>query len=162
MLARICLLAFLVFSLQSLVSAQVHYPNLELEMRNGESFDLDRLRSPEKPLVLVFWVSWCMPCKFYLNDVDAWAKLAAQESDFEVLTVATNVVKGRRLVDNIMEERKWTFPVLIDQNLELKRVLEVSTMPYTMIINTQGEVTFRKMGPVSKEEIDKQLLICSE
>ena len=58
---------------------------------------------------------------------------------------------GEKVVKPYMEKHGYTFNTLIDQRLEVARQFGVRGTPTTVVVNRQGEIVARGMGPFDLE-----------
>jgi thiol-disulfide isomerase/thioredoxin len=110
-----------------------------------------------KTLVVNFWATWCPPCR---EEMPGFSRLHAK-----------NVVNGVQFVGIALDSKESTqqfarqypvsYPLLIggDEGTVLARQLGnvQLAMPYTVIIGTDGEARFTRLGSLSEQELDKLL-----
>lgn len=65
-------------------------PNIEATLLNGKDFKLDQLKG--KNVVLVFWGSWCMPCRIELPEIIDLQK--SNQGNFEIVSIALEKTAG--------------------------------------------------------------------
>lgn len=101
-----------------------------------ENLDLD---APERPLLVIFWASWCEPCK---REAPALARLAtAQRGHLDVLGVS---VDTRRAPAQAFS-RLYGLPYrsLHDPKLALGDALGIRGTPTLVLIGRDGRVRAR-------------------
>ena len=52
-----------------------------------------------------------------------------------------------------IRDRSWKFDVLLDENHDLKRALNISGLPHT-VITKQNQILHRRVGYAPGEELD--------
>lgn len=99
-------------------------------MNNEVKFSRDNFESlalaAEKPVLVDFWASWCMPCRML-------APVVAEVAD----ETAGKAIVGK---------------VNVDEEVELARRYRVSSIP-TLIVFENGAEVRRSVGVVEKEDI---------
>lgn len=109
-------------------------------------------------VVLVnFWASWCPSC---ITEMPAYEQVYQQyghgEGEFVVLGV--NLQEGQAHVEQYANGLGLTFPVLLDQNGNVtNHHYQVTGMPASIIIDRQGVIFYRHLGPMSDETLVSKL-----
>ncbi len=103
---------------------------------------------------LKYWASWCSICLAGLSEVD---ELSAMETDFTVFTVITPGEKGEMSKEDFADWFKTleyeNIVVLLDENAELSKELNVRAVPTSVFIGSQGELIEALPGHKSNDEI---------
>lgn len=73
-----------------------------------------------------------------------------KDKDLVILPISIDG-SGEKAVKPYMEKQGYTFDTLIDQRLEVARQFGVRGTPTTVIVNRQGEIVARGMGPFDLE-----------
>ncbi|GIN89234.1 thiol:disulfide interchange protein tlpA [Siminovitchia terrae] len=132
-------------------------PDFELETLDGNSVKLSDYRGQK--VMLNFWASWCPPCKAEMPHIENYYKTKAKQENVEILAVnLTSVERGvnaRKKVKKFIEEYGLTFPVPLDESGKLGKTYQAFTIPTTYMIDTNGMVHTRIIGPMDEETIEK-------
>jgi thiol-disulfide isomerase/thioredoxin len=114
----------------------------------GERLDLATLRG--KPVVLNIWGSWCPPCRKEAPDLQA----AATELDGKASFVGLDTGENAAAQALAYQRRfKITYPSILDdgdQLLALRGVVSSKSPPVTVVLDAQGRVAGRFVGPVTR------------
>jgi len=113
---------------------QTTIPNTTLTTLNGKSVKVKDEISKEKITILSFWASWCVPC---INELDAINEVYEnwQETvDVELIAISTDNARTLKRVRPMINGKGWPYKILLDKNQELKRALNISTIPQTIIL----------------------------
>jgi thiol-disulfide isomerase/thioredoxin len=137
-------------------AAQLEQPNINAGVTDPFLFKLTRLDGSAvklgdfrgKVIVLNFWATWCGPC---LVEAPLFEKaIARYKNDGEVVFLALNTDEDRALVEPFLKEQKWKLPIAYADYLN--EHYEVSSIPTTIIIDRQGQVSFRQAGFNPRED----------
>lgn len=108
-----------------------------------------------QPLVVNFWARWCPPCRDEIPDFI----LAQQQFKSQgVQLLGIGIEDQAAPVGDFVREYGIPYPVLLakDQGLPLMAALgnHQGALPFTVVIDRQGYVVARKVGRMSKSEMD--------
>jgi thiol-disulfide isomerase/thioredoxin len=115
-------------------------PALSGTALTGESVDLQTFRG--KPTVVVFWASWCGPCRKEAPEV---VKVAQTYGD-KVHILGVNA--GEDLTTARSAARAWgmSWPVVSDGDGTLRKRYQVRGIPLVLILDGDGRVRHRNNG----------------
>lgn len=102
-----------------------------------------------------FWASWCPICLAGLDEVNT---LAAESTDFKVLTVVAPGYNNEKKHDDFI---KWfkgvqnvdNLPVLLNDNGSLMKEFNVKGYPTSGFFDTKGELVRSQPGHLSNDQI---------
>ena len=124
---------------------------LEAELPSGGIYKLSKLRG--KPLVVNFWATWCPPCVEEMPLLDAFYRENASKG-WQMVGLAADNAKA---VNQFLGKTPVSFPTPLAglAGIELSRTLGnlSGALPFTVVLNTQGEIALRQMGKLSNEQI---------
>lgn len=143
----------LAFSVAFLSAQESQFPEMSLPDLNGNSVNIKELSS-EKTVAIAFWATWCGPCMLELNAINEQMDDWKDEADFQFYAVSIDDSKTVNRVRPLVNGKGWDFDVLLDTNNELKRILNFSTPPYTVVIK-DGNIVYKHIGyqPGSEEQL---------
>jgi thiol-disulfide isomerase/thioredoxin len=147
------LLALCSFGWASSASGQP--PTLALKDLAGSEQSLSMYKG--KVIVLNFWATWCGPCEEEMHEfVDADKKFRA--NDVVVLAASLDDESSKKNIPKFVKRQKMTFPVLTGATVDdLQRLGLGEGVPGTVILNRNGKIIARILGPVSRKELRERI-----
>lgn len=152
----------LALSLISFVSwAQKALPAVEIKDIDGNPVSSLSILDEGVPVILSFWYTTCKPCLQELGAVNDAYPDWIEEAQFKVVAVSTDDSRSSAKVKPMVNGRGWTdFTILLDENGDLKRAMNVQTQPTVFVLDKDGNVVYTHTGytPGSEEELFDQIL----
>ena len=112
-----------------------------LDLR-GEEKDLSTLTG--KVTFLTFWTTWCPSCSV---EMPALQKLYARYQDQGFQILAVNIEESAAKVIKYFKAKGLTYDSFLDPRGQLARRLGAWSIPNTLIIDRQGVILGRVVGP---------------
>ena len=113
---------------------------------DGNIHNIEELTKHGLPIVLVFWQTWCVPCK---REAPALAKVAAELSEkvkfFGIVSGNDEDVNDRK-VKKFAEQFKLPYPQIRDRDLTLTKYFQIEGTPTIIILGTEKQILFRGHG----------------
>ncbi len=99
----------------------------------------------KKIIVIDFWATWCKPCKKLLKDLNKIYK--ELNNEIEVFAISVDNSQAIQSVENYIKARRFKFKVLLDSDRRVNNYFNPSNViPFTVIINKKGEVSYAHSG----------------
>jgi cytochrome c biogenesis protein CcmG, thiol:disulfide interchange protein DsbE len=133
-------------------------PEITAADLDGETVRASRFRG--RYLVVNFFASWCVPCRQEHPELLNFSARHVRTGDAQVLAVVFN--------DDIDSARKWfddnggDWPVLQDPRGRVALDFGVGKPPETFVIDPDGVVISRIVGPVTADGLDRLLAQAEE
>jgi cytochrome c biogenesis protein CcmG/thiol:disulfide interchange protein DsbE len=147
---------FLVSLLVALsVQGQETLPAVTIKTAGGKEINTQTLLNTKQPLVVSFWATWCKPC---LQELDAFNDLTEtwkKETPARIIAISIDDSRTAAGIAKTVGLHDWSFDVFWDENQELKRALNITMIPHTLIIDRQGKIIKRYTAyiPGNEEKI---------
>lgn len=119
-----------------------------LEDLNGNKVTLSELKG--KKVFLNFWATWCPPCKAEMPDIE---KLYQETKDTDLVILAVNVGEDKKTVQDFIANNKYNFSVLLDVKGEVSRLYQVTGIPTSYFIDTEGYLDDAVVGSLPLESM---------
>lgn len=110
-----------------------------------------------KPVVINFWATWCSPCR---SELPAFDKLYDAYGS-EVTFLMVNLTDGSRdTIDSVKQfvsSSGYGFPVYFDTDENAAYEYSVYSIPLTVFIDRDGNVTGSHTGMMSEEKLTEYI-----
>lgn len=127
-------------------------PSINLSDMNGKQVDVSSYTKQGKITVLSFWATWCVPCKKELTNIadvyDEWKK----KYNMQIIAVSIDDSRSATKVKPTVEGQRWEYEVLLDVNQDLKRQLNIQSVPFTLLVDATGKIVYSHSGYVDGDE----------
>jgi peroxiredoxin len=141
---------FILLSVSSL--SQNIVPNTKLKNLESEFIYTNDVLIENNFYIVSFWATWCIPC---INELDAIVDIyeELEKDNIEVIAISTDDARTKKRVRPMINGKDWNFKILLDENHDLKRALNIVGIPHTII--TKGtKIIYRRIGYSPGEEVD--------
>ncbi|GEN89174.1 peroxiredoxin family protein [Oceanobacillus sojae] len=119
-------------------------PDFELQTLNGETVKLSDYRGEK--VMINFWATWCPPCRAEMPDMEEFY----QDKDIVILAVnLTETENNLQQVEDFINEHGLTFPILLDEEIEVAEQYMIQPIPTSYMINSNGVVSFKAFGSLN-------------
>jgi cytochrome c biogenesis protein CcmG/thiol:disulfide interchange protein DsbE len=134
-------------------------PDFDVEFFDGYEWETRSVASLAemrgRPVVLNFWASWCVECRYETDVLEAtWEKYRDEGVVF--LGVAYADVEPNSIA--YMEEFGVTFPHAPDLGTDISQEYEITGVPETFFIDKNGVIRHVQIGAVNQEMLDTLIL----
>ena len=141
---------FILLSVSSL--SQNIVPNTKLKNLESEFIYTNDVLIENNFYIISFWATWCIPC---INELDAIVDIydELEKDNIEVIAISTDDARTKKRVRPMINGKDWNFKILLDENHDLKRALNIVGIPHT-IITKDTKIIYRRIGYSPGEEVD--------
>jgi thiol-disulfide isomerase/thioredoxin len=145
---------------EELKNKLVNKPAIDFSLKgfDGNFIKLSELKG--KVVVIDFWATWCGPCIASFPFLQKVYEKYKSNPDVVILALNTweNETGAEReaKVKKFMEEKKFTFPVLFDDNFVYK--YGVDGIPTKFIIDKKGMIQFKNVGFEGSKMLDEMTI----
>ncbi len=101
-------------------------------------------------IYLNFWASWCDPCTEEMPSIE---KIYQEYNDKGLVLLTINTGEDKATVEEYMKSNGYTFPVLLDLEMEVSRQYKTASIPVSFFINKEGKIVTKKEGLMTEEEM---------
>jgi peroxiredoxin len=143
----------------SAASAKKPFPinTLKLKGLDGKTHSLKEWQG--QVVLLNFWATWCAPCLYEIRDFVSYQD-KYEKQGLQIIGVGLDEEKKLR---NVQRSLDINYPILI-ADLKKDRSLMVSwgntsgIVPYTVLLDRNGNAVYSQHGQLNSEEFDENVL----
>lgn len=132
-------------------------PNFTSQDVFGQQVSLSDFEG-QKPVLLVFWATWCSYCKQELPDL----KEFSQKYKSEIKVIAIDSGETKKIIKDYIQKNNIDFLVLLDEEREIWNKYLVRGTPSHFLINEKREIVVTWPGLVSMNDLEKMLSYLEE
>lgn len=119
---------------------------LDFTLPDLENKDFNLYERLQKgPVLIDFWATWCKPCIQALPYVDDIHKKYAEQG-LQTVAITIDNPRGKSKVKPFVKSQGYSFEVLYDISMEVRKMFGGQDIPYTVLINQSGEIVYRHLG----------------
>lgn len=134
------------------------FPSVNLKTMDGKKFNTSDIDNEGKPIIICFFATWCKPCMVELKTIAESYEEWQEETGVKLYAVSTDDSRSSGKVAPLVNGQSWEYEVLLDENSDLKRALNVGDIPHTFILNGKKEIVYQHAAyapGVEQEYIEK-------
>ncbi|MCB1691586.1 MAG: TlpA family protein disulfide reductase [Pseudomonadales bacterium] len=132
----------------SAVEAGTPAPDFTLKSTKGENLRLKEYRG--KVVLLNFWASWCGPCR---QEMPVLERIRSRYEPLGVVVLGVNVDSDEGKALAIAKDAGVNFPLLLDTGQGVSEAYDVSAMPFTVLVDRDGNVSWIHKGYNAGDEV---------
>lgn len=128
-------------------------PVISLKDLNGKTVKLEDFKG--KVILLNFWATWCVPCRAEIPELIKWQK-DYQDQGLQIIGI-TYPPTSKLKVRNFARQNKVNYPVLFGTKKTKELFDSGDVMPYSVVIDREGNVSARIEGIIFDDEFDEKI-----
>ncbi|MEG1611238.1 MAG: TlpA disulfide reductase family protein [Alistipes sp.] len=131
----------------SATCATAQISNVKIENDKGELVSVASMVDGKTPMIISFWSTTCKPCIRELNTINDvmidWKEMA----NFRVIAVSVDDSRSASKAKAMAAGNGWEdITVLYDKNQELKRAMNVNSIPQVFVVDGTGKIVYAHTG----------------
>ena len=135
-------------------AAEKKAPEFTLPNLDGDDVTLSELLE-DGPVIVDFWATWCKPCIKAFPDLQEIFD-NYKNCGLKVVAISIDGPKSMSRVGSLIKSKGNTFEVLLDPGQKVARKFHVTSVPRTVLVDTDGNVAYAVTGyrPKNHEELN--------
>lgn len=121
-------------------------PSVLVKRTDGTQVNIQEFAKTGKITVISFWATWCTPCIKELDNIldvyDEWQS----KYGMELIAVSMDDSRNSPKVKPISNSRGWPYTILLDENQDLARAMNVNNPPLTVLLDQNGNIVYMHNG----------------
>lgn len=138
-------------------------PNVEVKNLDFENVMTRDVITNEDggPMIISFWATWCSPCKRELSNIQEVYTEWQIETGVKLIAVSIDDSRNVNKVPTYAYGQGWEYLVLLDENHDFKRAMNVNNVPHTFLVDKNGNVVWQHnaYSPGDEDELYRLLTL---
>jgi len=112
------------------------------------------LDNQDKPIVLAFWLTTCLPCRIEMKNIAPYYKDWIEETGVRIVFISTDFEHNAHKIATFIRDNNYPFEVYHDMHREFRRMLPggLNGLPQSFLIGADGEIRYHKRKYSSGDE----------
>lgn len=119
-------------------------PAVEIIDLNRKKINAGDIKNEQKPVLVVFWATWCTHTITGLNEIADLYEDWKSETGVKVVAIATDNSRSSQKVKGVIEANEWEYEFYMDENADLIRAVGAQQAPYLIIYDGKGKRVWEK------------------
>lgn len=107
----------------------------------------------ENVTLINLWALWCAPCREELPRLQE----VSEKYKTDLSVVGVNIGDDFDKTLDYINEASLTFPMYWDESGELLTALKIPSVPATLAVDANGDITWFHLGALSAEELESKV-----
>lgn len=134
-------------------------PSVQVKDIDGQPMDFKAVADSGKLTIISFWATWCAPCIKELEAINEHYSEWQEKYNMKLVAVSIDDARNSKKVKPKVLGYGWTYQILLDENMDLARAMNVNNPPMTFIVDGTGKIVWSHQGytPGAEEELEAKL-----
>ena len=126
-------------------------PNFSAKTLAGQPVSLLHSNMGEKPVLLIFWATWCPNCKREIPDVSDLYKEMGDRLSILAINIGINDTADK--AGKYKYKHSMKYPVIFDEGSHITNTYKIIGTPTQIIVGTNGTIRYRGIKTPTSAEI---------
>ncbi len=140
-------------------TSQDKLPSASVVDLNGNVVNISEYAKGAKPKIISLWATWCGPCRMELNALKKVYPRWKEIYGVEIIAITVDFPSMLGRAKKMFEQHEWDYTFFHDRDQELMGKLGIRGIPYSMLLDGQGNVRSVQMGyfPGYEKDLEKKI-----
>ncbi len=129
-------------------------PAVNIKTLEGQQISVLDLGKTGKITVISFWATWCSPCKKELDAIKDYYAEWQEKYNMELVAISVDDARTAAKVPAMVAEKGWEYRVLLDTSREFQQAANITSVPYTYLLDAKGNIVFEHIGYAPGDELE--------
>lgn len=148
---KIILIGLFIILFESFLTISYGQVNFEARTLDGEKLEILELVK-SGPVLINFWATWCQPCKAEMKHLKSLFEKYKQKG-LSIIGINQDSPKSLAKVKSFIASNKVDYPIVLDPNNQIFQKFNGQVMPYSILINSRGEIEYKHTGYLAGDEV---------
>jgi len=141
------------------ITAQKTIPEAVVKTLEGQNIQAHDLGKSGKITVVSFWATWCSPCKKELDAIKDYYGEWQEKYGVELVAISIDDARTAAKIPAMVAEKGWEYRILLDSNKAFHQAVNAASVPFTLLIDQNGNIVFEHVGytPGDELELEEQI-----
>ena len=117
-------------------------PSVSINTMEGQSINVADLGSTGKITVIIFWATWESHGKKELDNLKDYYSDWQGNYGLNIIAVNEDNNRAAEQVPVRVQQKGWEYRILHDYNNVFQNAANISTVPYTLLIDANGSIVY--------------------
>ena len=127
-------------------------PSVNVKDLNGSSFNTEKISNNGKPIVIVFWATWCRSSVKELDEISEIYQDWQKETGVKLVAVSTDETRSVAKVNTMVKTKGWEYEIYIDTNQDFKRAMNSNLCPHTILVDNNKNIVWQETSFIQGSE----------
>ncbi len=134
-------------------------PSVQVKDIDGAPINFNSTVEKGKITVVSFWATWCGPCIKELQAIDELYADWQTKYNVKLVAVSIDDARNSRKVKPKVLAENWQYQIILDENMDLARAMNVNNPPMTFVFDKNGKLVYSHQGytPGAESELEAQI-----
>lgn len=134
-------------------------PSVQVKTIDGVPINFNTFITKNTITLVSFWATWCGPCIKELQAIDEHYAEWQEKYAVKLIAVSIDDARNSRKVKPKVLAENWKYEIVLDENMDLARAMNVINPPMMFIYDKNGKLVYTHQGytPGGEDELEKQL-----
>lgn len=132
-------------------------PSVQVKNIDGGAINFNSSIEKGKITIVSFWATWCGPCIKELQAIDEHYAEWQEKYNCKLVAVSIDDARNSRKVKPKVLAENWQYQIILDENMDLARAMNVNNPPMTFVYDQNGKLVHSHQGymPGAEEELEQ-------